>query len=189
MAKNFFEYVIPVMVLVFGMAAVGCDNGSTGKESDTWSNVTDLNQLNGTWRTSYRETMTVRQYFGEEFYSEMQTLLGNMNVTFNVELVVNINMQAKTVGLSGVTTIIFSGGNINTAWSAIKSMFLSDGNTFNDSNRSITWTWQDPTEVFTDAEINQMINGGLEINRTGTKIRVPENFWVYDTPVLVLTKS
>jgi len=43
---------ILVMVLVFGIAVVGCNNGSSGgvggnDEADTWTNVTSLTQLKG----------------------------------------------------------------------------------------------------------------------------------------------
>lgn len=44
-----------VLVLVFGMTVVGCE---IEPEADTWTNVTSLSQLNGTWKGSYSQTET-----------------------------------------------------------------------------------------------------------------------------------
>jgi len=53
MDKKFFLSAMLIMALVFGMTVVGCDNGTIS--SDTWSNITSLNQMNGTWKASYSQ--------------------------------------------------------------------------------------------------------------------------------------
>jgi len=50
------------MTLVLGMMVVGCNNGTTDNV-DTWSYITDLNQLDGLWKINNSRTMTIQEWY------------------------------------------------------------------------------------------------------------------------------
>jgi hypothetical protein len=138
------------MVLVFGMTVVGCDNGSTGAV-DTWSDVTSLSQLNGTWKGSYTDTQT----------QEGITVKTVMDITMT------INASAGIASGSMKMTMTFSGSNINIYWSMIKEGFdVSDGWTINDTTHTVTMTENMPSEPISLSDL-----GDVKINQNGTKIK------------------
>jgi histidinol phosphatase-like PHP family hydrolase len=142
------------------MTVVGCDNGSTNGENDTWSNVTNFSQVNGTWKAppSYSAS--------------------NQGITANVttnNYLITFNSTAKTMSVSGSTTTIYSGANINSLWPDIKEsmgyMNELDGVTVstNDTNHSITLTYNNFSQVMTDSELSQV---GIQINQNGSKLKM-----------------
>jgi len=186
-----------VMVLIFGMTVVGCDNGTTS-ESDTWSNITSLNQMNGTWKGSYsqnnRPIKDVVEEQGGTWSPEMQTMYGNMRVTSRTDITLIINASAKTQATSMASTASYSGGNINIIWSMLKLSLESLAEqgvtvTTNDANHSITMSYSFPAETLSDAEITEMLNSGLQINQNGTKIKVPANSLMQGIPELIFYKQ
>jgi len=99
MENKKFWLGILVLVLLFGMTVVGCDNGTTNGGNDTWSNVTSLSQVNGSWKapSSYSGTMQGT----------------NITVYFN-NYIVTFNATAQTISVSGSSTSFYSGADINT---------------------------------------------------------------------------
>jgi hypothetical protein len=110
MNKRLFLSVILVMVLVFGMTVVGCENDPSDDASDdtkdTWTKATSFSQINGRWKAppSYSATTQGRTYSGTTT---------NYIITFNA--------TAKTMAVSGSTTVTISGGNIDEYWSNQKT--------------------------------------------------------------------
>ena len=196
MNKNFFSVML-VMVLIFGMTVVGCDNGTTS-ESDTWSNITSLNQMDGTWKGSYsqnnRPIKDVVEEQGGTWSPEMQTMYGNMRVTSRTDITLIINASAKTQAMSMALTGSYSGGNINIIWPMLKPVLESLAEegvtvTTNDATHSISMTYSFPAETLSDAEITEMLNSVLQINQNGTKIKVPANSLMQGIPELIFYKQ
>jgi hypothetical protein len=191
--KNNLWMGMLAITLVFGMAVIGCDDGSTGDGSDTWSNVTSFNQLNGTWKGSYSQSMTMREMVeqeGEEWDSTMQAMFGDMRVTVKADITATINASAKTQASSMTMTQTYSGTNIAAVWPMLSGMLSGEsGVTVNNSNHSITMTYNEAVEAIPDEAITQMLNSGLQINQNGTKIRQPAGSMGSGTPEVIMTKQ
>jgi hypothetical protein len=173
MKKRYFSGLPVLLILALGFVLAGCPTDAS--EEDTWSNVTSLNQMDGTWKGSYSETQDIKDYFGD-FWDEnsMAPAFGNMKVTVSAEMTITINASAKTQATSMKMTMTFSGGNINVAWEMIKSsMGSGDGVTFNDANHSISMTSSQTAQPISDTEISEMLAQGIQINQSGTKIKIP----------------
>jgi len=195
MNKNFFSPVMLVMALVFGTTVIGCDNGTT---SDTWQDITSLDQMNGTWKSSYsqnnRPIKDVIEEQGGTWEPEMQAIYGDMRVTFRVDITLTINASAKTQAMSMTSTQSYSGGNINIIWPILKQTLGSLAEegvtvTTNDADHSVSMTFSFPAETLSDAEITEMLNSGLQINQDGTKIMVPANSLTEGMPELIFYKQ
>ncbi|MDR2718291.1 MAG: hypothetical protein LBB89_09550 [Treponema sp.] len=152
-----------VVALVFGMTVAGCkNNNDDDKESDTWSNVTSLSQVNGTWKAP--STVT-GNYEGMKIIASYS----NYKITFTT----------GAMSVSGTSTTTFSGGNINELWSELKGKLqesLEDMEeedsftlTFNDAKHSYTMTFNNFSQTLTDEALREM---DLKINQNGTKLNV-----------------
>jgi hypothetical protein len=179
-----------VMVLVFGMTVVGCDTNPT-EESDTWSNVTSLNQMDGTWKCSYGQYDGLMKDIIEEqggtWTSEAQALYGDMRISSLMEITITINSNAGTRSMNMTITTTYSGGNINTAWSTIKEAGQGlDGVVLNDANHSVTMTSNSPPVTLSNEDI---AGSGAQINQNGTKAKAPANALVQGSPELIFIKQ
>jgi hypothetical protein len=138
-----------ILVTVFGMMVVGCPDGSTGDdETDTWTNVTSLMQLNGTWKCSYRT----------ESEGIMETWEATMTITATNATTGTMSDHSVKVTYSGIT---------NTQWQDIKAKFVNSETetcTFNDSTHTVTMTISSQPIELSD------FNGQM-INQNGTKLR------------------
>jgi len=158
MSKNFFISAMLVMALVFGMTVIGCGNGTT-EENDTWSNVTSVSQVNGSWKAPSKYT----------FQDHGMTYTSNTN-----NYILTFNAAAKTMSVSGSQTTTISGGDINEVWPGLKASLQSMNQngitvTFNDANHSYTMTYNNYSEAFTDSDLTQM---GFQINQKETKLKL-----------------
>ena len=153
-----------LLVLVFCFA--GCSGGSG--DTDIWSDVTSIDQLNGAWHGTYSTSMTVKHYFelGETTWTDLhQGFFGDMKIEINIEQYLwQINANAKTVSEMEILTHTFSGGNINAAWDILKNIWKQDA-IINEEDHSLTFSlnWgPDPFDL-DDHEV--------QINQTGNKIK------------------
>ena len=137
-----------VIVLAFGMTVVSCDNGTT----DTWTDITSLSQVDGTWKGSFTYTET------EDGFT----------VRTNLEITQTINATAATMSGNVTIRMTFSGTGIAEAWPFIKEMFEEEGVVVNDSTRTITITEPLPSGPITLASL-----GDIQINQSGSKIKYP----------------
>jgi hypothetical protein len=139
-------------------------------QNDTWSNVTRINQLNGTWNGTSSATLTFKQFMesqGIDWTSDLQQFYGNMNVKVDLNLTMSINAGNRNGTIKGTATFTFSGGNINNAWSALRDVLAEDGTVVNDRNHSIA-TPINVSDSMTDSEIR-----AYKINQNDRKISVP----------------
>jgi hypothetical protein len=193
MKWNVSVIVVLVCLSIPGMMVTGCDT-PTGGETDTWTNVTSLDQLNGTWNGLYSQSMTFKEAIeameGNEvpWDSEMETLFGGIKAAISADLTLTLNASAKTQSSFTIMTQTYSGGNITAAWAMI-SAFYSDQPDFTVDNEkhSITMTQDSPVLSISDEDIDELLNRGFQTNQNGTKIRIP-NFMGEGSPELILTK-
>jgi len=172
-----------VAVIGFSMAACKDPNNVDGSVTvpDIWSNVTSLNQMNGTWK-GYRivSNRLIKDYIEEQggtWDPSMQSLYGDMRVTGRVDMTTTINAGAKTQAWAMSGTTAFLGGKINILWPLLRDALIGGGSgfVFNDANHSFTVNTSSPAQLLTDAEITEMLNSGLQRNQNGTKIKMPGN--------------
>ena len=159
--------ILGFSVLLLALVFASCGEDSGGGGSDTWSDVTNISQLNGTWRGSLSETDSIRNWSGGTWTQEDQELFGNMTVKMDIEMIYIINSSAGTEAGSTTMTMTFSGGNINDLWPMFKEEFDEPGVTFNDSRHSISLTENFGPQSFDESDFE-----GAQINQNGTKVRV-----------------
>jgi hypothetical protein len=186
--NSFLGFGALAVLLALGLVLAGCPNGTT---DDTWTDVTSMSQMNGTWKTSYNQTEAIKDFIGSSSWdNSMATLFGDMKVTTSVNMTIIINASAKTQAMSGTATMTFSGGNIATAWGTLKqNMGSGSGVTVDDAKHSITMPQNQPAETMSDATIAKMLADGMQINQNGTKIKVPAGTGEDDSPEMTLTKQ
>jgi hypothetical protein len=156
-------------VIGFSMAACGGDDdgGATdggGGSTDIWTNITSLTQLNGTWKGPFTLTLPYGEGITEKNVREI-------TLTYTAT-----DSNTGTWTRSEKLTITFSGGNINTAWPAIKEEYKSMDNgviatdmTFNDSTHTVSYT--SPPDAPSPTTLSDV--SGTQINQNGTKLRWP----------------
>jgi hypothetical protein len=173
MVNKRFWLGILVMVLVFGLTVVGCDDGSTDdSKADTWSNVTSLSQLNGTWKGSFTQTETEQGI----------TIRATMEMTMTITAT---NATTGTMSGTQKMTMTFSGNGINEYWSVIKETYASEqGWTVNDSTHSVTMTDTLPSQPMSMSEMD-----GVQINQDGKKVRLPSGTMGEDSPEIIFIKQ
>jgi len=190
-----------VMVLAIGLTVVGCDNDPSDGESDTWSDLTNFDQMNGTWKTTYsqnnRPVIDVLKEYGMDSdmlgMLDMYGGLGDMRVTASADVTLTINANDQTLATSMKATATFSGENINTLWPILKE-FLTDpgeeGVTIDlvDKDHSVIMSYKNDPETITEEDKTELLNSGLQINQTGKKIKMPANT-EQGTPELIFTKQ
>jgi hypothetical protein len=155
--KSFFRiFGIIAFVAVIGFTFIACgsddsdDNGGGGG-IDSWSNVTNISQVNGSWKAP--STFTSNNFQGN------QGITGTANTT---NYIITFNATAKTMTTSGTSTVTLSGGDIDTRWSSIKANLQSMYNgenaivSFNDANHSYTLTFNNFSVTFPDDNITSM---------------------------------
>jgi hypothetical protein len=149
------------------------DTVSATTSNVTWTNVTSLTQINGTWKGEYS--------------SQTQTYEG---ITFiqKQEMTVTINASAKTMTMSqkSIITLSGSGSYFDSIWTSYKSNYTpgthtetdpEDGSTYtytieiNESTHTIILTVPPVTQTLSNADIAGISSSGMQINQNGTKMR------------------
>jgi len=163
--KKFKVFGLLALILAFGLILAGCGGG---EELDTWTAVTSLAQLNGTWKGVKSETHTLKELWSDwDKYSE--SIFGNMSREHIFEAVWAINSAAKTLSETIVNTYIFSGEKIDSAWDVMKTWDYGDNPpTFNDKNHSYSWTYNSGTQSIVDGLFKD-----FQINQNGKKLKWP----------------
>jgi hypothetical protein len=144
--KKFFVGML-VIALVFGMVITGCDSDG----GDTWSNVTSLSQVNGTWKGTITDT----------------TVESGITIKMVGDVTITINANSGTMSGKIIATITFSGKDIDSIWPALKAEYISMGYTANNKNHSVTWTETSPTISITLADFRD-----AQINQNSTKLKL-----------------
>jgi len=190
-----------VIALVWGITIAGCDNGSTSSKRDTWSDVTDISQMDGTWKGTYSQkdipVMDFITQMGLIMDPMIQFMLVDMKVTTDADITITINAREKTQATSVTTTATFSGQYIDLFWMALQQnadileSLAEEGIivTLNDAQHAISTSTDLPAETMSEDEIADLINSGLQINQKGNKIKVPADIILDGTPEIVFDKQ
>jgi hypothetical protein len=164
-----------VLVLVFGMTVVGCDDSDSGNgggaDPDTWTNVTSLTQLNGTWKGSFPLTETEQ----------------GVTIKMTQEMTMTITATNATTGtMSGTQkmTIAYSGNGVSENWSEIKEGATSEGWTVDDTNHSMSIT-----DTIASQSISMSQIDGVQINQNSTKFKLPAGTMEEDSPEMIFIKQ
>jgi hypothetical protein len=175
--KKIKVFGLLVLILAFGLIFAGCGEA----ESDTWTDVTSLDQLNGTWKGSTTEKHTYKEWYEIWKYTWNEEYFGNLSMERKNDEAFVFNSAARTFTRTTLTTDIYSGGKINTIWEEMKTWDWGDVK-FDDKNHSVTRTiYNDPVSI--DESWLQR----YQINQNGKKIK-RVNYWE-DGRDLILTKS
>jgi uncharacterized repeat protein (TIGR02543 family) len=148
-----------------------------GGAPDTWTNPASFSQLDGTWKSSYSETVTFQEYL--EMDDEAWQVLGPFEETFGNDMKVAktvqhtylFNATAKTHAASRTETHVFSGSKISTAWEDVKLHHIPEGFIVNDAQRSATQTQNSGTVPITDEQIANIL-ALIQINQAGTQFKM-----------------
>jgi len=106
--------ILLIGILAIGLVLSGCP--VDGGEADIWSDITSLDQVYGSWKGTFRQSDTIKNYYesnGQTWSDEMAAVFGNMKVTTTVVLVMNFSENPDTAAGIATITIAFSGGNID----------------------------------------------------------------------------
>jgi len=176
MTSKRFWLVMLVITLVFGLTVIGCDDGTDGGGSggsgsgvdvsggggggsDTWTDVTSLSQIDGSWKYPSSASGQIGGY-------NVTTVYNNCIMTFNA--------TAKTWSQSGSATVTYSGVD-DATWTTFKTAMQAQSgqngitySNFNDENHSYTITYNNYTITLP----NEDILSKIQINQKGTKIKI-----------------
>ena len=188
MTNRKFWLGMAVMALVFGFVLTGCPT-----EGEAWSDVTDLSQLNGTWKGSYKQTMNMKQAaesMGMDWDSSLEAMFGNdMKVTTTLELIYIIDSTARTQASTMKQIVVFSGSKVDDVWPMIGAFIGSAlGGDVDDKKHSITITDTQPATVMPDEYAAEMLSA-LQINENGNKVKIPANALGEGFPEMIMTRQ
>jgi len=150
-------------------------------EPDTWSDVTSLSQLVGSWKGKSVKIVNVKDQVGGGWDQNMENNIGSdMKFTqiHDITLTLTNSGAALNRDLEIVQTLVFSGSKLTTTgWPAIKALasnMAGDAKvTFDDSAHTVKWTmWDDPQK---NLDLQAFKDRGYKINRTETKIKMSED--------------
>jgi hypothetical protein len=165
------------MALVFGLTVTGCDSGLTDDEEDTWTNITSINQLDGTWKIQDNNIWVEGIIRGDNHNYIMQKIRA---VGFTT-----INTKAKTWLLSGKFIATFSGTGLNDVcdfasyWSYISNYYsslnyyISDNANYiiiDNANHTVTIPYYEEYDIDYDEYYRHQ--NMFQINQNGKKLRV-----------------
>jgi len=180
-----------------------------GNDGETWSAVTSLAQLNGTWKGTYTEGPSpISDFFGAReddghgggHEVDLTEMFGNMMVTIVSEMTATINATAKTLASTDKTIMTFTGGKINETgvWGKVKENLVGNSEseegvtetvTYNDNAHSATITRVESAQSMEDEEIAMLTSGALQINQSGNKIKLPADMMGDGSPEVILSKQ
>jgi hypothetical protein len=185
--KGFWFFGVLMVLPAMGLVLTGCPNDTTG-EQDTWSNVTSLDQINGTWKGSYSQTMTIKEVMeneGETWNDQMQEMFGDIKIAVTAEITMIIDSEAKTSTETMRMTQTYSGGSIDMMWAVISSASISEDPEVevDDSKHSLTTDIDFPPTPIADSDF-----ADVQIDQNGTKIKVPAGT-IGDNPEMVFNKQ
>jgi len=173
MANKKFWLGMLVMVLVLGLTVFGCKE----PDVDTWTNVTSLSQLNGTWKGTWNGS-----------FSQTETIEYLTVKTDVEEIIMAINASTSTMSLSTKVTATYSGDGIGDLWSTMKELMeeMIDADViFDDSNYSVSMTQTISGQPITLSDL-----GGIQINKNGKEVKYPAGgyFWE-NSPEIIFVKQ
>ncbi len=136
-------------VFAFVMMLMSASNVTA---EDSWNDITDLSQADGTWKATVSQTATE----------------GDMDFKVVVEMTMIIDADTETVSASMKMTIIFTGSDDYT-WQVLKAEAADaeEDLIIDDKRRSITM----PETAISTESISLSDMDELKINQDGTKMR------------------
>jgi len=193
MYRNVLLKGMLAMALVFGLVLTGCPTETKEEEKDSWSDVTSLSQLDGTWKGSASQTIILKELFGEQYWTDngYETIIGpDAKALVTTARTYNFNTSAETMSEATNITMTFSGSKINApdapAWLEIKTTILGPSFNYDDIKHTATLDSSPHEQPLPSLEeIKEWYLPGLQINQKGTKLKMPASG---GSPEVIFTK-
>ena len=163
---------LPALLVALSISFFAC--ASTGKIPE-WSDVTSLDQLNGTWNTllTRNETIVgVLEAQGQAIDPFVKSLLGNMGVQLDLDWDITFNAAGQTLSAAGKSTFAFLEGTTNILWMILRQVIVSSfsgGHELKSNNSNHTFELSNTFGPMSIPGIEGL--GKMEINRNGTQVR------------------
>ena len=161
-----------VVLVALGVSYSAC--ASTGKVPE-WSDVSSLEQLNGTWNTLLTRNETIvgmLEAQGQTLDLFVKGLLGDMGVQLTLDWDITFNTAQQTLSATGKSTFAFSEGTTNILWMILKQVIvsgLSGGREMKANDLNNTFESSNTFGPMSIPGIEGL--GKMEINRNGTQVR------------------
>ena len=159
-----------VIVLIFGITAIGLFFPARVYADDMWANVPNLGMLNGTWKASISQNITYREYMeltGTPMSPDEK--VPDMKSNFQLEMTMVFDTKNSTVSISGTYKRTDSGADIekNSQGDAKVSEIKYPDATIviDDVNHIRKYTF------FYIVSYNERFPMNFQINQTGAKIK------------------
>jgi len=179
--KNAYKLVgIIALALVIGFSMAGCPSStSSTAEPDTWTDVTDSDQIIGTWKGSFTETFTK---------DNVSSLPSNVTMKIAREITA-IVVDGQSPSVSEKQTWTFSGQNSGVVYNMIKDdVFDQDTNVLNLPNGWYDFDDSTKTIIMTPS-VPPSAPEGIQINQSGTKLKVPAGSSLGNSKDVIFTKQ
>ena len=128
----------------------------TNNEDDLWHNVTEISQLNGTWKGNVSETRSGP----------------GITVDAKIDMILTINSSANIISQNVVMNNKFSGALLFVIWNQVRRR-IADVPDFDamvdNSTNTVTLTRNEGPRILDEDEIVRIKNHTM-INKNGTKI-------------------
>jgi hypothetical protein len=185
--KKSIAGIILAVSFVFSLILFSC-GGDTG--GDEWFSVTNLSQLDGTWKGSYSESMTLKDLISRGAFDDLgdyEALIKDMDVTINLnaDITMTIDADQETQSSTIKYTLAFSGKDVDVIWAFVLIMGAESGFEINNSKKTLSFT---ETSENNPIDENDFLDV-LEVNKDGTKIRVPADSELGNSKPFVLNKQ
>jgi hypothetical protein len=179
MEEKMKKNILLLGLLVFVFASCNTD---TGSERTVWSDITSLDQVDGTWVGTHSQSMPLKDIVEAAGLLEsgmveppmqaamIEVLIKDVNVDIAAKLTMDIDAGAQTRSNVVKSTITFSGGSTAALWVMLKPLLfaeeISSGVSFNDQDHSVTIDQDEPATAVTVEDLYP-----FQVNQNRTKMR------------------
>ena len=171
MKKNL--WLLGLLVFIF----TSCDT-PPGPVKDTWSDITSLDQVDGTWAVDTPNvSVPLIDIFEMLELSEIdgfdpvmiEAFIQDVNVVVAVKATITIDAGGQTMSGTAKPTVAFSGGSTPFLWALITNRYadmLPPGVIIDDETHSLTMESDVPSSPITAEDF-----ADFQINQNGTKLK------------------
>ena len=187
MKKNL--WLLGLLVFIFASCNPATESGTSGPK-DTWSDITSLDQVDGTWVGTHSLTMPLTEAFGmlklfgiggvdPEMMPMIEMLIKDVNADIAIKAIITIDASEQTTSNTSKTTVTFRDGQTDMLWMLMKAYLSSEGLSpedipgvsMDDKSRSITMDTTDRDEPPAQTPITVEDLAAFQINQNRTKLK------------------
>jgi hypothetical protein len=154
------------------IAVEGEDPVSGPGEFDEWTDVTNISQVDGSWKAPASVFVTIEVDVTKED-NVVDTYKVDVNYSIN-NYIMTFNASENEMSVSGSITMTYSSKDIDKFWPMVKEGLGSSENAnVNDANHSLTMTFNNDSVTLSDDHFSLLSSHGVgnKINRDSTKLK------------------